>query len=109
VGLDPQGSRGLAPHDHPLFAVRSALAGLETQAGVPTGEALDVGERVPAPFLVVDEQEGDLAEARCGRRVRRTVGQGTQDAEASTTPPFMSIAPDPDRRPSRRVSGRWAS
>jgi hypothetical protein len=61
-GRDPQRARRLAAEDHSLLAGGRALPSLEAQAGVVTGEALDVGERLAAPLLVGNEQDRQLGE-----------------------------------------------
>jgi hypothetical protein len=59
VRLDVDRAGRLAPHDH-RFVLVTQLARLEAQARVEAGEALDVGERLRPPLLVVDEQQRDL-------------------------------------------------
>ena len=95
----------LAPHDHAVVAVRVALAALEAQARVPAREALDVGERRTLRHSSSHTSSSATSAkslARAGRAARMAPSE-------STTPPFMSTAPEPTSFSPSRVSGRWSA
>ena len=64
----------------------------------------DVRERPDAPLLVADQQQRRLGRARRGAR-RARAGR----PRARTSPPFMSIEPEPSRRSPSRRSGWWSA
>ena len=76
----PQRPRGLAAHDDPLASIGAALAGLEAQARVISGESTDVTEIGGAPFLVGHEQQGELGEQLRARRQRARDAEREHDA-----------------------------
>ena len=85
-----QRSGRLAPDDDRVLAVGTALSALETQARVEAGEARHVGEAARAPLLVDDQQQ-----RRLGEPSLRDRASARSRPSAITSPPFMSIVPEP--------------
>jgi hypothetical protein len=70
AGLREDRPRRLAAHDHAVLSGRGLVAALEAQAGVPSREALDVGDAAGPPLLVAHEQQRHLG-VRLGPRRER--------------------------------------
>ncbi len=81
LGQHLDGAGRLALDDDRVVALDVELAGLEAQAGVEAGEAVDMAEPADAPLLVDDEQQGDLGE-QVGPRAQRAQDAEGQDIAA---------------------------